>query len=357
MYVPITFATALAIGTVSAEYSGLIVFGSIQDAKGDAVELVKPALTNPTATRSIKFNPFEGVWSSLPENSRLVGSEWEWRVNVTDVPAPEADADGATTDSHIVVVTNDLSWPGGVSLAAALGGGSDQSPFCYTVFPPINVAVPGWGGPDFPINITNGYDQEQAESGSCGVVLGDECYQAILSEGASRAGIGSDGTCQSPQKDWDEISQCAGVFGYAASLGSDTNPGTSGVQLGTQGNATNATEPYPGWMSGEGFFAGISDPVNGSNSQQYLTATNQLQILMINSMFETESGGSQIGSPQLLCMRVNATELPDVDTDGDGVVLTSEAVIASSSGSHIHASCKGTVMLLMMVGLWTMRYF
>lgn len=38
-------------------------------------------------------------------------------------------------------------------------------------------------------------------------------------------------------------------------------------------------------------------------------------------------------NPQLLCMRVNATKLSTVDTNGDGVTLTSEAVFESTGYS------------------------
>lgn len=60
-------------------------------------------------------------------------------------------------------------------------------------------------------------------------------------------------------------------------------------------------------------------------------------IIPSNGESESTEATGYTQGPALLCMRVNTTQLPTGDTDGDGVTWTSEAVL-ESIGSSVNRS-------------------
>lgn len=112
------------------------------------------------------------------------------------------------------------------------------------------------------------------------------------------------------------LPECAGTLGYAASLTQYATIGTTNLNgrnsTNNYTNTTNGTEiPYPNRESGDGFYAYSSGAIEGANTTVYYIVTNQVQVAMLNTYFTTISGG--IGSPNLICMRVNTTSLPEED--------------------------------------------
>ena len=73
--------------------------------------------------------------------------------------------------------TWDFSWPAdsGNNISSAL---SDlPGPLCITTLATANLGA----GPDFPVNVTNAYTEDDTDNTSCVPVLGEECVRALLS--------------------------------------------------------------------------------------------------------------------------------------------------------------------------------
>lgn len=81
------------------------------------------------------------------------------------------------------------------------------------------------------------------------------------------------------------------------------------------------------------------EPLSGSNSQAILQKSDRLHIILLRTILPVGEGIEFRGAPDLLHMRGNATELPDVDPNGDGV---GEAVsgVAKSARAHLSAAAQ-----------------
>ncbi|XXH03855.1 hypothetical protein Hte_010261 [Hypoxylon texense] len=262
-------------------------------------------------------------WDELPEDSLLRGAEWTWRINISDIAAPNAEPeDGgiwATIDPHVVSITFDFLWPGSGNFLSALGG--IWKPLYLSDLGSLDPVYPSASWTDLPVNVTNGYTEDDT----------DTCVDAMLAArgGAIYAIPDGMGPGYLPAaKSWQDLPECADTFGYSASVGQPLSQSLNGLRLDNTFSA-NTSNPRAEWTSGSGFYGWVSGPQNGSGSQAYHTATNQLRVLMINANLNGANNSEVVGGPQLLCTRVNATKLPDVDGDGDGTVLTSEAVLES----------------------------
>ena len=141
---------------------------------------------------------------------------------------------------------------------------------------------------------------------------------AILYQGD---GVAGSGACRGPATSWTLLPECASTIGYAASfvpyasiVTSNINSGNSTANYTSPVNGTDI--PNPNRASGQGFYGKSSGAIDGANATVYYNATNQLQVLMLNTQVRI-SGGSSMGSPSLLCMRVNTTSL-STGEDGSG---------------------------------------
>jgi hypothetical protein len=237
---------------------------------------------------------------------------------VSDIAAPNAIARSNIVDSHIVSTTYDFNWPDSNGVISDQLNGT-SSGFCLTVV--------DWT--DLPVNLTNAYTEKDGNDTSCIPVLGQACVNAILSNGRNFRGP----TCRSvPQKPWSEFPECQSTLGYMA-----TTPerfGTLSMSRGLGNNNHNATSSS---ANGAGWFGSFSTPQNGSGSTTYYTAANQLQIAMVSAVLSFQNDTQYLAGSELLCMRVNATQLPTRDTDGDGTTWTSEAVM-ESMGNFVQPS-------------------
>ncbi|KAL0932127.1 uncharacterized protein CTRU02_213080 [Colletotrichum truncatum] len=291
-------------------------------------EIYREAITNPKATRSIKFTPFSDI--SYPSNRG--DREWTWRVNVTDFAFPPAinvtDIKGnpITIDSpHHVSTTYDFQWSGGGNISDALG--TTTEPFCVTA-PDIKV---------YPANVTDLYSEENADSTDCTPVLGEDCVRAILTKGNN---LSFEDKCNGIKSIWTSFPECSSTLKYAseANLGRQLFGSYGGFGLVTINivpdgtNARNTTAERNrtlGITSGEGFLGFHSGVIPGSNAtERYLAAANRVQILMISHAFRDAS----VGDTELLCMRVNTTRLSEGEPSsgvryGPGAPWTMLAVI------------------------------
>ncbi|KAI6081411.1 hypothetical protein F4821DRAFT_264968 [Hypoxylon rubiginosum] len=326
---------AALLSSVAAEQYGPthIYTDSIPDIEEAAQNVLRKANIDPTMTRSVRFKPFQQYWDQLPEDSPLRGAEWTWRINVSNIAAPGAEPeDGgirATVDPHVVSTTFDFSWPGSGNFSSAFGG--MWKPLCLSDLGSLDPVYPSASWTDLPVNVTNGYTEDDTDSTSCVPALGQACVDAMLAARGGAIYAIPDGTgpgCLPGAKSWQDLPECASTFGYSASVGQPLSQSLNGLRLDNTSSA-NTSDPRAEWTSGSGFYGWVSGPQNGSGSQAYYTATNQLRVLMINANLNGANNSEVVGGPQLLCTRVNATKLPDVDGDGDGTVLTSEAVLES----------------------------
>lgn len=185
--------------------------------------------------------------------------------------------------------------------------------------------------------MTNAYTDDNTDSVDCTPVLGEECVKAILEDGANSAG---GPYCGGPRTTWSQLPECASTIGYA----SDTSQYGIGTTNLNSGNSTanstinGKTVPHPNRESGDGFYSTSSGAINGTNTTAYYAATNQLHVVMINTMLPISSGGG-IGNPNLLCMRVNTTILDEShDDEGAGPIvrvslgMTYTAMLAAVAG-------------------------
>ncbi|KAH8884420.1 hypothetical protein GQ53DRAFT_829887 [Thozetella sp. PMI_491] len=291
---------AFAAGISAADLSGLTIIGDPSNPghlNQSEVNQIRKAQQNPDATRSVGFN--------------LTGDvKWTWRVNVTNFAAPDGiDADQGVTDPHYITTTHDLSWDGKYNFSEALGG--DRNNFCFYVVDPI----------DYPVNITDTYTDDQADSSDCTPVLGEACVSAILSR-AKNAIVPKQ--CSSVGF-WSEFPECAGTLGYARQVTGVFATSGSGWDLS---NTTSQMHE-----NGKGFFGYWSDQQSGTNETKYLQQTNQLQMVLLYGQLPTGKVA------ELLCTRVNSTKLAESsDLNNDGVTLTSEALFAQGSSSSTPSS-------------------
>lgn len=72
-------------------------------------------------------------------------------------------------------------------------------------------------------------------------------------------------------------------------------------------------------------------------------------MLMINVHHHSGANAAVMGVPGLLCVRVNATELPNSGVDGDGAVVTGEVVLESENNGHFLGCGTGWVAMLSVV--------
>ncbi|KAI1120392.1 hypothetical protein F5Y10DRAFT_127619 [Nemania abortiva] len=283
---------------------GLTLDGAFVD--DDARDAVVDASRNPTLSRSVTFKPFEQYWEFLPDSSVLRDSEWTWRINVTNIAAPDADPHNATEDTHVVAATYDFTWPVAGNISTALDGST--SPLCLASLGELV---------DLPVNITNAYTD--GTGSDCAPVLGQDCVDAMLAQ----APVPNARDCNMTSTVlWSSIPECRGSFGVSSRLQDGFSVSTPAFNLSATANHT--------WESGQGFYWDITELVNGTASQDFLNLGNKVHILMMyTDLGLGNSGGLQ--RPQLLCSRANVTELPDKDANGDGVTLTGEAVLESGA--------------------------
>lgn len=219
---------------------------------------------------------------------------------MTDFAAPNAQNTVSTStgyaavdfvDPHVVNTVYDFEWPGGGNISSALNYSTD--PFCISTIDMIGM----------PANVSNLYTESNAESSDCGPILGDKCVSAITDTLSSLPG-GSG--CYANPTGWFSLPSCASTLGYAYS---QTPKHRSAIQTWNFNNASNSSGSS---LSGEAFWGAMSDASNGTNTTTYESAVNQLQIMLI-----TPAVGSGQPVPQLLCMRVNTSHLPE-EAGGNG---------------------------------------
>ncbi|RYP04162.1 hypothetical protein DL764_004629 [Monosporascus ibericus] len=287
------------------------------DIEPPAREVIQRANRDPTLTRSVPLRPFERYWGFLAEDSVLRDAEWTWRINISNIEAPDADNyyGDAIADPHVTSVTYDFSWSADGNISTALDGAS--GPLCVMT---LQDAV------DLPVAATNGYTEDNGDSSSCEPVLGRECVAALLAQVPKPRGT----DCMFPiRTPWSEVPECRDSFGAFSPYGQSFMdwPLRRNVSDDRDGGRRE-------WLSGQVFYSNVSKPLDGGNSRLYNYMANRVHIMMISVELPTGHEGQRAGGPELLCMRVNATELPEVDTDGDGVAFTYETVL-ESKGAQI----------------------
>ncbi|KAI1273890.1 hypothetical protein F5Y07DRAFT_375449 [Xylaria sp. FL0933] len=273
------------------------------DADNYTRSLVQNANQHPNATRSVRFKLF----SECGDASE--GVDWTWRVNVTDFSTPNAVAQlqvaggyspATFIDPHVVNTVYEFMAPG-MNISSALNDSVD-APFCIS-----NAHIIG-----MPANVTNTYTDDNTRSIDCTPALGAGCVSAIL--GTTRR---SQNKCFSSGESWFNLNACADTLGYAASQTPKHQTGISTVNV----NTANST-----LLSTTGFWGAMSDTHNGTSATTYEAAVNQLQVMMIT---RPSADDSNIPESQLLCMRVNTTQLvpkdpgsgDDGDNDTGGAIL------------------------------------
>lgn len=203
---------------------------------------------------------------------------------------------------------------------------------------------------DLPVNIINKYTEESANSTDCLPTLGQECVDSLLSASGGAVTISDDGhVCIPPRKSWSKLAGCQSSIGNATVY----SVLTGDYPLGGVNPLNNATASP--WTSGQGFFVNVSEALNGSLSNGYLESVNRLHVLMVNTRIPTETEGDFVGGPELHCMRVNATKLPERDADGNGVAMTSENIRSAgvSIGKHV-LSCTNVASSLIAMAFLTL---
>ncbi|KAI1359189.1 hypothetical protein F5Y08DRAFT_86664 [Xylaria arbuscula] len=279
----------------------LNVTSVIDDA--DTRDLLADTSKTPTQTRSVTFKPFEQSWGSLTDSSVLRDSEWTWRINVTEFASAETDPmNNVTSQIGGIEATYDFTWPVEGNISAALDG--SNSPLCITALD---------GLVDLPVNITNAYKEDTGSS--CVPVLGQECVNAILA-GAPEPSLQDCNVTASIS--WGSIPECQDSFGVSSRVQDGFGTTTVGFNISTNAKYS--------WESGHPFYwqfyEGAESNETDNTIQKLLDLSNKVHIMMLSTGFD----GGKLG-PQLLCSRVNITELPDTDPNSDGVTLTGEAVL------------------------------
>ncbi|KAK6954543.1 hypothetical protein Daesc_004510 [Daldinia eschscholtzii] len=332
------------LGAYAVTYGPVDYFSAFTDPKDridpEAREVLRNANRNPTLTRSLPYKPFQGSWSYLPEDSVLRNAQWTWRINVSDVVAPSAESQqssstsGPITDPHVASTTYDFTWSTEGNMSTALGGA--PGPLCF-------VQLGDWV--DLPVNVTNLYTEDSAQSTSCVPVLGEACVNAIL---AAEKSLNSE-YCFNPQRKlWSELPECQSSFGYSQKASHHFDLFSSGLSL-YDNRTTNSTSDDLFWESGQAFYRNVSEPLNGSNSQTFLQNSNRLHVLLLSTTLPDPTNPTyKLSERDLLCMRVNATKLPEVDLNDDGYSLTSEVLLEKeneSAGSIVSFEMESTVWI------------
>ncbi|CAJ2500713.1 Uu.00g035660.m01.CDS01 [Anthostomella pinea] len=277
-------------------------------------DLIEKANQNPTLTQSVSFKPLEQYWQFLGDGSVIKDAEWTWRINVTNIDAPDADTNGSITGSH-VVETYDFTWLVSGNISTALDGTTNR--LCVKT-------LGDWV--DLPANVTNAYGDNDRDSTDCGPVLGQDCVNAILAQGSRPSA--TDCNFNLASSSWAQIPECRDSFGVTSKAFHGFSEQYYGFSL-FKNNSKILT-------SGRGFLWNITEPVDGTNSRSFHNLANKLHILLLDMSFSFVAPGKYPG-PQLLCTCVNTTKLSEVDIDGDGVAFTSETVLESRSlGASIH---------------------
>ncbi|KAK8137214.1 hypothetical protein PG984_005154 [Apiospora sp. TS-2023a] len=284
--------------------------------------LYQQAAANPNATRSVKLHPFGWYSGQNPDYYRDI--EWEWRVNVSDFAAPDAEEksreDGSRlVDPHVELTTYDFGWAGGQNLSDQI---RTNASVCLTVAMSY----------DWPGNVTNRYADD--DGSSCDAVLGEECRRAIENKGMNQP---QSHGCRAPAMSWDALPECADSLGYtrnatgqAGSVTYDIN-GFNGTQPAPGRNGTRIPGGTPNPTSGTGFFAFNSYPRNATNETAYYEATNRLHVVMIQAMLPINNGAA-MGQAKLMCMRVNTSKVEWEDPEssamhGAGMSTAATAVV------------------------------
>ncbi|RYP32498.1 hypothetical protein DL767_005187 [Monosporascus sp. MG133] len=310
--------TFLGVGVHAAFYGPTFHWGPslFNDIDPSAREVIQRANRDPTLTRSVPLRPFERYWGFLAEDSVLRDAEWTWRINISSIEAPDADSDGdAIADPHITSVTYDFSWPAGGNISTALDGAS--GPLCLMT---LQDTV------DLPVAATNGYTEDDGDSTSCEPVLGRECVAALLAQVPTPRGT----NCMLPTRTpWSEVPECRDSLGAFHPFGQSFMSWPLGSNVSDDSGGGRRE-----WLSGQAFYGNVSGPLDGGDSRLYNYMANRVHMMLMSVELPARDEGQTVGGPELLCMRVNATELPEVDTDGDGVAFTYETVL-ESKGAQI----------------------
>ncbi|KAI0190292.1 hypothetical protein F4808DRAFT_467107 [Astrocystis sublimbata] len=260
----------------------------------------------PNATRSGSFKPFKNSWPELSSDSVLRDSEWTWRVNVSQFYAPynRDDAPGPSNRQAFVSQTYDFTWSADGNLSEALDGAT--GPLCITQLGRYL---------DLPVNVTNSLLDDDT---SCASALGQDCVKAILDNSPSPSEERGCGLAFGGK--FDQIPECKGSLGrHRGSLDATT----TGFSLG---NKTAQID------SGDTFWVNVSGPVLGNETWLYNNMANQIQVLLLSVLLPTNSspGTANVSGTELLCIRANNTELPEIDADDDGVASVGEVVLLSA---------------------------
>ncbi|KAI8627030.1 hypothetical protein F5Y19DRAFT_444048 [Xylariaceae sp. FL1651] len=274
------------------------------------------AQKNPNATRSVTFKPFESL-----ENNSLTPSlqniEWTWNVNISDYAAENNTVTVAHNLSDPYITTTSYDFPDDLSQHVLDVLNGTRLSLCFSI---LKTYV------DLPVSFTNAYNEGNKDQTSCVPALGQSCVDAILSAGRTQE---SYGMCQQSLELVDGLPECSDVLRL-----SDRN----NTRLRLSGQDFAAGVDHIG--DHNGWYGGFDNPKNGSGGAQYYNALNRVHMVLFSPQLEKNPVEYYQG-PQLLCMRVNTTQLPVRDLNGDGASLTSESVAQGnmeSSGSVV-AGC------------------
>ncbi|KAI1805973.1 hypothetical protein F4811DRAFT_513232 [Daldinia bambusicola] len=344
--------SAYVLGAYSVTYGPIDYFSAFRNPKDridpEAREVLRKANQNPTITRSVSYKPFQNKWSTIPADSVLRNAEWTWRINVSDVAAPHAESqppsprDEQIADPHVASTTYDFTWSTSGNMSSALGGA--PGPLCLT-------RLGDWV--DLPVNVTNKYTEDAAQSTSCAPVLGQACVDAILEDEKG----GASNSCSREQRRlWSEIPECRSSFGYSRAASRSFETLSAGVPV-YDNRTTNDTSDDVFWESGQAFYRNVSEPLSGSRSKTFLQNSNRLHVLLVGAMVPDPRNPKFAALERdLLCMRVNATTLPEVDPNGDGYSLTSEVVLEKdndSAGSIMSCGLQSMIWTSLVAGVST----
>lgn len=204
----------------------------------------------------------------------------------------------------------DFSWTGGGNISDAFDGAKGS--LCLSVA--FNY--------DFSVDVLNKHTEDSGDSVDCGPFLGSECIDALRKD-ALTAGQGN----RCPAFNLTASPACVSSLGilatdtYAGEFPSE-HPEAAGFVLQLNGTDYGNGSALPEWNSGDAFFTHSFQPLSGSRNRTFVEQANTLHIVMLNPQLEARRGS--VGGPQLMCMRVNATKLPDRDPNHDGVARLGE---------------------------------
>ncbi|KAI1322374.1 hypothetical protein F5Y16DRAFT_42005 [Xylariaceae sp. FL0255] len=309
----LVLALACFAQATSEDYGPVDVVGGSVPSNLDSTSTgyLKNAQNNPNSTRTVTFKPFASV-EGLDNDSAAQDLEFSWRINISDFSAPNAASSdfNAVTDPHIISASYDFTWSGNSNLSSFFGGTTPS--FCFGIF----------STPDMPVNVTNAYTSD--DDSDCTKALGSDCVKAILAKNTFSGDPDDGHGCISDE--WSTIPECASTLGYVLQVVGEADVDEFGAGF----NDTRIFSEAGGW------YAHISGAQNGSGSDDYYFQANRLHVALLNPVIQTsdDNGDDLIGQgPSLICMRVNSTALPTKYANGTDITLTSEAVVAASSGN------------------------